>query len=319
MTINNLLIHLQHKVDAFSFKPRHLEQLRQALPDTRITIAGDHHDFMARLPEADCALVWGFKAEWYNSAPKLKMLFTPAAGRDWVADDPSLRVQTFYGSFHGRIMRESLLSMMLYFNRRIGASLDDQKHRSWGRLGYSNCVALFRQQVLIIGFGSLGQSMAELLRAFGARVIGVKRTVSGSEITAGVDRLVTFDMVEEELPHADHVVLLLPGGAATDGLITARQFAAMKPGAFLYNLGRGNCYQQEDLLHALNDGPLAGAGLDVFAEEPLPPDSPLWQHPNVLITPHASAISREYIDLFIQEFLESPTIAGVSGNTVATA
>ncbi|RII31173.1 MAG: D-2-hydroxyacid dehydrogenase [Geobacter sp.] len=319
MTINNLLIHLQHKVDAFAFKPRHLEQLRRALPDTRITIAGDQHDFMARLPEADCALVWGFKAEWYGCAPKLKMLFTPAAGRDWVESDPAQRVKTFYGSFHGRIMRESLLSMMLYFNRRIGASLDDQKNRSWGRLGYSSCVALFRQHVLIVGFGSLGRSMAELLKAFGAKVTGVKRTLTGGEITPCVDRLVTFDMVEEELPHADHVVLLLPGGAETDGLITARHFTAMKPGAFLYNLGRGNCYRQEDLLHALNNGSLAGAGLDVFAEEPLPLDSPLWHHPRVLITPHASAISREYIDLFIEEFLDTVGAAEVVGNAGATA
>lgn len=303
MNINNLLIHLQNKVDAFSFKPRHLEQLRKALPDTPITVASDHRDFTALLPKADCALVWSFKAEWYNSAPKLKMLFTPAAGRDWVAEDPSRRVKTFYGSFHGRIMRESLLSMMLYFNRRIDKSLEDQKNRFWGRLGYSSCVALFHQHVLIVGFGSLGQSMAELLKAFGAGVTGVKRTTTGSEIASSADRVITFDMVEEELPHADHVVLLLPGGAETDGLITARHFNAMKRGAFLYNLGRGNCYRQEDLLNALNNGPLAGAGLDVFAEEPLPPDSPLWNHPSVLITPHSSAISQEYIDLFIQEFL----------------
>jgi phosphoglycerate dehydrogenase-like enzyme len=77
----------------------------------------------------------------------------------------------------------------------------------------------------------------------------------------------------------------------------------MKPGACLYNLGRGNCCREEDLVIALRNGPLAGAGLDVFAEEPLPPASPLWKLPNVLITPHSSAISREYIDLFIQEWI----------------
>jgi phosphoglycerate dehydrogenase-like enzyme len=79
----------------------------------------------------------------------------------------------------------------------------------------------------------------------------------------------------------------------------------MKPGAYLYNLGRGNCYREDDLLHALNNGPLAGAGLDVFAEEPLNPASTLWKQSNVLITPHSSAISREYIDLFIGEWLET--------------
>ena len=115
---------------------------------------------------------------------------------------------------------------------------------------------------------------------------------------------VKVDMLEEELPHADHVVFVLPGGSETDGIFTARHFTAMKPGAYLYNLGRGNCYLEDDLLIALKNGRIAGAGLDVFAEEPLSADSLLWNHPNVVITPHSSAISQEYIDIFIQEWVE---------------
>jgi D-2-hydroxyacid dehydrogenase (NADP+) len=303
MEISNLLIHLHNNVDAFTLKARHVEQIREALPEVRITLAASNSDFMNKLPEADCALVWVFKPEWYAKAPKLKVLFTPAAGRDWVARDPSGRVKTFYGSFHGRIMRESLLSMMLYFNRRLQQSLDDQGHRLWGRLDYNGCVGLFNQRVLIVGFGSLGRSMAELLQAFGTKINGVKRNLEGYDNYPHVDRMVTFDRLEEELPHADHVVLLLPGGTATEGIFTARHFAAMKTGAYLYNLGRGTCYREEDLLNALDTGPLTGAGLDVFAEEPLPPTSPLWEKRNILITPHSSAISQEYIDLFVQEWL----------------
>ena len=304
MKINNLLIHLHNNVDAFSLKPRHVELISEILPDTRITVAAGNRDFIEKLPEADCVLAWVFKSDWYEGAPKLKALFTPAAGHDWVALDPSGRVKTFYGSFHGRIMRESLLSMMLHFNRHIGKSLEDQKNRTWGRFGYNDSVALFSQRVLIVGFGALGRSMAELLKAFGARIIAVKRDIRGFEGNPNVDSVISVDRLEEELPYADHVVLVLPGGAETDGLFTARHFNAMKPGAYLYNLGRGNCYREEDLLIALKNGPLAGAGLDVFAEEPLAPASPLWEQPNVLITPHSSAISREYIDLFIQEWLE---------------
>lgn len=303
MIIQNVLVHLHNSVDAFSLKPRHVEQIRGALPNAHVTIAGGNSDFMEKLPQAECALVWAFKPDWYDRAPELKVIFTPAAGRDWVAADPTGRVKTFFGSFHGRIMRESLLSMMLHFNRAIGKSLDDQKNKSWGRLDYSSCTALFSQRVLIVGFGSLGRSMAELLKAFGARVTGVKRTVAGMAANPVVDRLITFDRLEEELPSADHVVLLLPGGTETDGIFTARHFNAMKPGAYLYNLGRGNCYRDEDLLSSLRNGPLAGAGLDVFAEEPLSPASLLWEQPNVLITPHSSAISQEYLDLFIQEWL----------------
>ncbi len=305
MKINNILIHLQNKVDAFSLKPRHVEQIRKTLPDAHIVVAEGNGDFMEKLSEAECVLAWVFKPDWYKSAPKLEVLFTPAAGHDWVAEDPSGRVRTFYGSFHSRIMRESLLSMMLYFNRKIGKSLNDQNDRIWGRLDYNSCAGLFSQRMLIVGFGSLGRSITELLKAFGARITGVKRNIAGFETHPGVDKMITFDRLEEELPFADHVVLLLPAEAETDGIFTARHFNAMKPGTYLYNLGRGNCYREEDLLTALINGPLAGAGLDVFAEEPLSPDSPLWKQHNVLITPHSSAISLEYIDLFIQEWLET--------------
>lgn len=303
MNPDNLLIHLHNSVDAFSLKPRHLDQIRIVFPDMQITVAEGNHDFLDKLHDADCALAWIFKSEWYAGAPKLKALFTPAAGHDWVAEDPTGRVRTFYGSFHGRIMRESLLSMMLHLSRNIGQSIVDQHNRAWGRLGYNNCVTLSGQKVLIIGFGSLGQSMAELLKAFGTRITAVKRDISGFGDNPNIDRLISFDRLEEELPDADHLVFVLPGGPETDGIFTARHFKAIKPGACLYNLGRGNCYREEDLLDALNKGLLAGAGLDVFAEEPLPPSSPLWEQPNVLITPHSSAISREYIDLFIEEWL----------------
>lgn len=305
MKINNLLIHLHNNVEAFSLKPRHVDQIRESLPNARITIAEGNSDFIEKLPEAEFALTWVFKPDWYKKAPRLKVVFTPAAGHDWVAEDPSGRVKTSYGGFHGRIMRESLLSMMLHFNRRIGKSLKDQKNRVWGRLDYNNCVGLFSQRVLVVGFGALGQSMAELLKAFGARIIGVKRNMGVFESNPNADDMITFERLEEKLPFADHVVLLLPGGVETDGIFTTRHFAAMKPGAYLYNMGRGNCYREEDLLNALQNGTLAGAGLDVFFEEPLNHASPLWEQQNVLITPHSSAISQEYIDLFIQEWLEA--------------
>lgn len=304
MKINNLLISLNNIVDAFSLKPHHIQMIRAALPDAHIYVAESNSDFLEHLPEAECALVWSFKPDWYSQAPALKFLFTPAAGHDWVAGDPTGRVMTFYGSFHGRIMRESLLAMILYFNRHLGKSLDDQKNRSWGRLEYKSCAALFSQRVLIVGYGAVGRSMAEMLKAFGAKVIGVKRNPA-AEKDLFVDRLITFDRLEEELPHADHLVLVLPGESDTDGIFTARHFNAMKPGSYLYNLGRGNCYREEDLLAALDNGSLAGAGLDVFAQEPLPADSPLWDKHNVLITPHSSAFCQEYLALFIEEWLDT--------------
>lgn len=303
MKLTNLLINLKNPIDAFSATPAQIERIRQALPDTEIMLATGKEQFLELLPRAEYGLVWNFKAAWYQQAPNLKALFTPAAGKDWMEPDPSGRVTTVYGSFHGRIMRESLLSMMLWFSRSLGQSAHDQQQKVWGRNGYSPNQALFGRRALIIGCGSLGCSCAELLKAFGMQVIGVRRTPVSAP-PAAIDRMITFEQLGEELPQADHIVLLLPGGSETEGIIAAEHFSAMKPGSYLYNLGRGTCYQEADLLAALQQGPLAGAGLDVFAEEPLPTTSALWEQPNLLITPHSSAISREYLDLFIDEWLQ---------------
>lgn len=303
MKISNLLINLKNPIDAFNATPAQIERVRQALPDTEIMLANGKEQFLELLPRAEYGLVWNFKAAWYQQAPNLKALFTPAAGKDWMEPDPSGRVRTVYGSFHGRIMGESLLSMMLWFSRSLGKSMQDQQQKVWGRNGYSPNQALFGRRVLIIGCGSLGASCAGLLSGLGMQVVGVRRTVMTTP-PLGIERMVTFEQLSEELPRADHVVLLLPGGPETEGIITAAHFRAMKPGSYLYNLGRGNCYTETDLLAALQQGLLAGAGLDVFAEEPLPASSALWEQPNLLITPHSSAISREYLDLFIDEFLQ---------------
>lgn len=306
-----LLVNLKNEVDSFSIKPRHLERIREAFPDIRLIEATGREEFKARLPDAVWLMTWVFRPQWYAKAPKLEAVFTPAAGYDWAPPDPTGRVKNYYGHFHGRIMRESLLAMMLYFNRRLAPASDNRKKKIWDRRIYDGASSLFSQQVLLVGYGAIGRQMAELLKAFGARITGVKRSTAGFENDPSAERVVTFAKLDEELPIADHVVLMLPGGPETDNLFSERQFDRMKPGSYLYNVGRGNCYREEDLVAALTNGPLAGAGLDVFHEEPLPPSSPLWELPNTLITPHASAISREYLDLFIEEWIETVRNNGV--------
>lgn len=300
----DLLVHLKSDVESFAIKPRHLDRMREVFPGIHLIEATDLEDFHARLSDAVWLMTWEFRLEWYEKAPKLKAVFTPAAGHDWAPPDPSGRVKNFYGHFHGRIMRESLLAMMLYFNRRLALAAQNRKSKIWDPMAFDGSSALFSQQVLIVGYGAIGRQMAVLLKAFGAKITGVKRNIAGFENDPSADRVVTFDKLKEELPLADHVVLVLPGGPETDDLFIQQHFELMKPGSYLYNLGRGNCYREELLVRALINGPIAGAGLDVFHEEPLPRSSPLWELPNALITPHASAISREYLDLYIEEWVE---------------
>lgn len=303
MLKKTLLVYLKSDVDSFSIKPRHLQRMREAFPGINLIEATGKEMFRERFGEADWLLAWQFRPELYEHTPALEAVFTPAAGKDWIPPDPFGRVRNFYGQFHGRIMRESLLSLMLSFNRRLTRCLDNQRAGRWDRDALDGSSGLFSQRVLIVGYGAIGRQMAELIRAFGARIVGVKRNLAGFERDPFAERVVTFDQLPNELPLADHVVLMLPGGPETKDLFAARHFSLMKPGSYLYNLGRGNCYREEDLLNALRGGPLAGAGLDVFREEPLPADSPLWSQPNVLITPHSSAICREYLDLYVEEWI----------------
>ncbi|HTY20065.1 MAG TPA: D-2-hydroxyacid dehydrogenase [Geobacteraceae bacterium] len=310
MKNRDILINLKNEVDSFSIKPRHLERIREAFPGIRPIEVTSREEFHARLPDTVWLMTWVFRPEWYAKAPKLEVVFTPAAGHDWAPPDPTGRVKSFYGHFHGRIMRESLLAMMLFFNRRLAPVSDNRKEKIWDRRAYDGASSLFSQRVLIVGYGAIGRQMAELLKAFGAGITGVKRNPAGFENDPYAERVVTFDRLDEELPVADHVVLMLPGGPETNDIFTGQHLDMMKPGSYLYNMGRGNSCREEDLVRALVNGPLAGAGLDVFREEPLPSSSPLWELPSVLVTPHASAISREYLDLYIEEWIETVRKSG---------
>jgi len=135
----------------------------------------------------------------------------------------------------------------------------------------------------------------------GMTVIGVRRHPENDADRGAAERVVAVRDLPEVLARADHVACILPGDTGTDRLIGPGAFAHLKPGAFVYNLGRGNAIDLRALADALASGHVAGAYLDVFPEEPLPRDSPLWNTPNLHILPHASAVCSEYLDLYFDE------------------
>jgi phosphoglycerate dehydrogenase-like enzyme len=145
---------------------------------------------------------------------------------------------------------------------------------------------------VIVGFGSIGAEVAQRVRAFGARAVGVRRRPTGHE---PADEMVTPTELLEVLPGADVVALCAPANPTTEHLVDRRFLAAMKPSALLINIGRGSVVDERALVAALDAGELAAAVLDVFETEPLPPDSPLWSHPKVTVTPHDSANSNRRV------------------------
>jgi len=294
-----VVLWLPHKIAAFNLQPAQLQLLCARHPQHDFVLVEGEEQFLRELAEAEAALVWRFAAAWYELGPKLCFVATPAAGREKVEPDASGRVRNLHGHFHGKIMAESLLGMLLFFSRRLDACVEDRRARRYAREPYSTTRRLAGQQALIVGYGPLGRECARLLKAVGLRVIGLKRDPNVDPAPA--DAVHAIGDLYRLLPQADHVVVTLPSDTGTNHLFSEAEFRLMRPSASLYNLGRGNAVDETALLRALETGQLGHAFLDVFEREPLPAESPLWDAPNLALLPHASAISAEYLDLWLEE------------------
>lgn len=180
---------------------------------------------------------------------------------------------------------QHVLAMMLYRSKRIDELREQQRRSEWTQVRGRD---LTGQTVGIIGTGNIGGEVARLAKAFGMRVIGARRSEKKARY---VDEQVPLGRLAFLLRESDFVVLACPLTAETEGLIGEAELRAMKLSATLINVARGRVVDEAALIRALQDGTIAGACLDVFVREPLPETSPLWQMPNVVITPHNSGIS----------------------------
>jgi phosphoglycerate dehydrogenase-like enzyme len=198
---------------------------------------------------------------------------------------------------------EHVLSFMLAWARQLPRAFEEQRgKRGWPQdLLRQRSVQLTNQSVLLFGFGSIGARLVELLTPFTDELTGVRRSVRGGE---PIETL-RFDdpRLKARLGAADHVLNLLPGTADTVGYFGAELFAAFKPGAVFYNIGRGSTVRQEALLDALSSGQLGAAFLDVTDPEPLPPEHPLWGAPNCFITPHTAGGHHDEGDRLVDHFI----------------
>lgn len=240
-------------------------------------------------------------------ADGLRWIQTSSAGVDGICT-PALQarpeiVLTAARGIHGDQMAEHTLALILALTRSLPAFLRQQARREWKR---HSLPEVRGRTLMVVGYGTIGRSIARLGLAVGLKVVGVRRRGEnrGDEAVAGV-RVVGADELDALLPEADYVVLTLPLTAETRGLFDAARLARMRSGAFLLNVGRGQVVDEAALARALADGPLGGAALDVFAEEPLPAESPLWDLPNVIVTPHVAAASPRYFEQVMNVFADN--------------
>jgi phosphoglycerate dehydrogenase-like enzyme len=184
-------------------------------------------------------------------------------------------------------LAEHAFALLLCLSRRFRAIEAARANHQWLRDEITPTVTSVKGRTLvIIGMGATGQQMARKARAFDMRVIGVSRAYAPDDL---VDEVFPRERVNEALAQADAVLMSMPSTAETRGFLDAGKFAAMKPGAFVVNVARGDLINEDDLIAACNSGTLGGAGLDVQAEEPLPADSPLWDVDQIIISPHVGS------------------------------
>ncbi len=202
-----------------------------------------------------------------------------------------------------RVVAQSALAGMLALNRKLPYLWDAQRRKTWAMLSQVGWPAALEGQVaVVVGLGPIGLEIARLLRVLGLRVHGVRRSEAPAE---ECETTRSYERLDEILPLADWLILACPLSAATHRLLDEARLAAMKRGAMVVNVSRGEVIDEAAMAAALRSGQLGGAFLDVFVQEPLPPDSPLWPMEQVIISPHTASHSSATVARIDEIFLEN--------------
>ncbi len=225
-------------------------------------------------------------------------------------------VITTASGVHAQPLAEFCLMGMLLFNKGVLRMVRDQRRKHWERYAGTD---LKDRTLGVVGVGRVGREVARVAREMGMNVLGIKRDVKGLDPTSlHLDELHRLDTLESVLKRSEYLVLSTPHTPETEQLIGAGELALLPKGAVLINIGRGALVDEPALVEALRSGHLGGACLDVFEEEPLPASSPLWEMPNVLVSPHSGSTSdrenRRWTDLFcenLKRFLRGDSLLNI--------
>ncbi len=280
----------------------HAEMYRDRLgaefPDLQFNLCHRAAEANGDLSDVEVLICFGIAVDdsILRRANQLKWNQSLATGVDHFLRSPSLKPDVLITSgrgIHGASMREEIIYLMMAVNRNALQAAEDKKARHWERRLWST---LNGKTAVIVGVGVVGIAIGELLKALGMRVIGITRT---PRAITGFDNMMPTDRLVEAARQADYLINVLPASAENLGLFDAKVFAAMKASAYFINGGRGQTVDESALIAALRECRIAGAGLDVFQQTPLPADSPFWDLPNVFITPNVGGYIVEYEELIM--------------------
>jgi D-2-hydroxyacid dehydrogenase (NADP+) len=273
-------------------------RLSRTFPEIAIDVVATADKAPAALADADMLITFGQMMKNLKldlaTARKLKWVQALGTGLDGITDQPALSASVTVTSLHGvhgAPVSEAALASMLALSRDLPGFVRAQDEHQWKRWPAR---LLQGKTVGILGIGVIAEALAPKCKALGMNVVGI---TSSPRQVAGFDRVHPVSELLRVLAEVDHLVLLTPYSPATHQMVDAKVFAAMKPTAYLINLARGGVVDEDALVEALRSKKIAGAALDVFNQEPLPPDNPLWTFPNVIITTHQGGFCDTYPDL----------------------
>ena len=302
---NTYLLWLEWPEKCFRIDAEALRYLKGLVPKgSRIIRARTEGGFLKALPKATHAITWHFNEAWFEKAPKLKVLATPAAGQEFVPTKGPKGMRIHFGHYHGRIMSESVAAFVLaWAHGFFGVREAPKGCKDWPRTWLSDkCTEVAGTSAVILGYGHVGRAIGAKLTAMGVEVVGVTRhgifsgEADSSPLRSGQETASPF------LKRADWLILALPSTTGTDNFLDAKLIHQLSRKCVVINVGRGNAVDERALYGALKAKRLAGAYLDVRKHEPSATvlEAPgyvkgLSGLPNCIVMPHASAFSPRYL------------------------
>jgi phosphoglycerate dehydrogenase-like enzyme len=306
----NIVIGVISPNTAWVLPREQVDRLRRAFPEHCFIDVWDREALRAALPRADVAFAAYVDHDLVPSLDTLRWVQAPAVGVGHILSDELRESPILLTSARGiraHAIAEHVLAMTLSLTRQIHTAVRRQRQHEWpsdGRLAEAGIRTLVGAQMGIVGIGSIGEEVARRAAAFGMRVSGIRKRVERGT-PPGVHEVLPPSGLTALLAQSDVVVLTAPLTAETYHLIGRPTLNAVKRGALLVNIGRGQLLDDAAVIEALGDGRLGGAALDVFEREPLDRTSPYWDLPNVIITPHVSGAMEDYWTPLVGLFTEN--------------
>jgi phosphoglycerate dehydrogenase-like enzyme len=322
--MRKLLICVHHPFDQWNAPDWFPKRLSQEFPQVNVVHLPDYTRVDEEIGDAEIVIAWSIRPEQIAAAKKMRWIHSPAAAVHQLIFPELVNsdiILTNAREVHGPVVAEHVIALIFALAKKIPGSVRLQEKHVWGQQILWDELPRVREvagaTVGLIGLGSIGRAVAKSAKALGMRVIAVREhPEKGSE---GADAIYGPAHIDEVFRQADYVVLAAPVTTSTKAMANAERLALMKPDACLINVGRGPLVDEVALAAALREKRIGGAALDVFPKEPLAVDSPLWDVPNLLITPHTAALTDRLWERHYALFSENlrrylagqPLLAGV--------